>query len=253
VTVARRPRASGTERITYSGQDRALDFTRRDYPDGPGPGDTESGAERTVGGQYYTLSRVHGQTGWVRAGFPSYSEPRIIDPRILLRLLRARTPFRPSGTQMIGGVRLSVLTATDPFGLTRRDLLPVLWTSAEPVASLRVWVDSQGVVHRMTYSFRHWPASILPVTPVSKAAVRRWHRAERAFTQAIDRSARYQKRTGKRAPGRWVRLASLREQLWLTMAYPPDTGAEVTETTVIYSGIGQPQHIAAPPHLVPTG
>lgn len=196
---------------------------------------------------------MHGQPTWIRENIPAYAEPRIIDPRILLRLLRARTPFRPAGTQVIGGVRLRVLTATDPFGLTRRDLLPVLWTSAEPVASLRVWVDAQGVVHRMTYAFRYWPGKIASPTPASKTALRRLHRADRAFYRALDRSARYERRTGKRAPGRWVRLAALRRDLWEQMAYPVRIGAEVTETTVIYSGIGQPQHITAPPHPVTSG
>ena len=253
VTVAHQPRASGTEHLTLSGQDRALSFTRTDYPTGPYLGGTNSGAERIVGGQHYLLSRIHGQRAWIRENLPGYAEPKVIDPRILLPLLRARTPLRPSGTQVIGGVRLTVLTATDPFGLTRRDLLPVIWTSAEPVASLRVWADSRGVVHRMTYSFRYWPASILPTTPVSRAAVRRWHQSERAVHQAFLRSARYKERTGKQAPRRWVRLATLREQLFLTMAYPPAHGAEITETTVIYSGIGQPQQITAPPHPVTSG
>jgi hypothetical protein len=37
------------------------------------------------------------------------------------------------------------------------------------------------------------------------------------------------------------------------MAYPVRIGAEVTETTVIYSGIGLSQHITAPPHPVTSG
>jgi hypothetical protein len=54
-------------------------------------------------------------------------------------------------------------------------------------------------------------------------------------------------------PGRWVRLAALRRDLWAQMAYPVRIGAEVTETTVIYSGIGLSQHITAPPHPVTSG
>jgi hypothetical protein len=249
-TVSSQPQAEGTEHVTFSGQNRIISFSTKIFRTGPYRGDHRAGTAHVVAGQHYDPRTVHSRRVWVRTPNVGFNEPTIVDPRALLGLLRARTPLRSAGTQVIGGLKLRVLTAADPFWLTRRNLLPVLGTNGGPVFSLRVWVDSQGVVHRMTYSFRNYPATILPTQVVSQAALRRYRQATRAVDQAFRRAARYEKRTGKPAPERWVKLALLRQNLWLQMAYRERTGAELTEITVSYTGVGQPQPITAPPHSI---
>jgi hypothetical protein len=59
--------------------------------------------------------------------------------------MEAFTGFQATGYQVIGGARLTVLRATDPSRLTRRALLPAVFTSGQPVTSLEVWVDGQRV------------------------------------------------------------------------------------------------------------
>ena len=102
----------------------------------------------------YALYRIRGRLVWVHEPFQRYDNPKIIDPRSMLRVLAPYARFQASGYQVIGGVRLKVLRATDPGGLTRRGLLPVMYTSGQSVGSLAVWVDGQGVVHRMAFTFR---------------------------------------------------------------------------------------------------
>jgi hypothetical protein len=76
----------------------------------------------------YVLDRIHGRPTWVHEPSQVYASPKIIDPRRLLRVLAPYARFQASGYQLIGGVRLKVLRATDPGNLTRRNLLPVMYT-----------------------------------------------------------------------------------------------------------------------------
>ena len=103
------------------------------------------------------LTRVH-------EPFQVYGSPKIIDPRRLLRVLAPYARFQASGYQVIGGVRLRVLRATDPGNLTRRNLLPVMATSGLSVGSLTLWVDGRG-------PRTAWP-SRSSLTPRSRAASR---------------------------------------------------------------------------------
>jgi hypothetical protein len=119
----------------------------------------------------YDLFRVHGRLQWFHSPDPSYINPKIIDPRRLLRALERYSRFQATGSQVIviGGLRLTVLRATDPGRLTQRDLLLVMWTSGQHVGSLEVWVDRQGVVHRMAFTFRA-PDVIAPARPAAPSA-----------------------------------------------------------------------------------
>jgi hypothetical protein len=107
-----------------------------------------------VDGQGYDYSRVHGRLTWVHVPDPSYLNVKISDPRALLHMLERLTRFQARGDQVIGGVRLTVLRAAGPGRLTRRALLPAVFTSGQPVASLDVWADQHGVVHRVAFTFR---------------------------------------------------------------------------------------------------
>ncbi len=241
--------AYGTKDITFSGRNRSFSFSQTFLPRGPEPAQTDSGTERFVDGQVYIYTRVHGRLRWAHFPLQVYNNVKIIDPRTLLRVLEPFARFRATGYQVIGGVRLKVLRAADPGRLTRRALLPVVFTSGQPVASLEVWVDQHEVVHRMAFTFRA-PARIMLSKPVSKAALRRYLLAGRAVRRAIKNEARYHLRTGKRVPERQFKLAMRRSRQALLGAFQIRRGAQVTTTTVTFSAIGQPQHITAPPHAL---
>ena len=249
VVTAGVPEAYGTKDVTFSGDNRSLSFSQTSLARGPQPRQTYSGTERFVDGQVYVLDRIHGQLRWVHQPFQVYSNPKIIDPRRLLRVLAPYARFQASGYQVIGGVRLKVLRATDPGNLTRRNLLPVMYTSGLSVGSLAVWVDGQGVVHRMTFTFLGY-AGIMLSKPASTAALRDYQRAQRAEARTMKRLGRYQARTGKPAPQRPETLALLRVNQALKRAYPVRRGTQVTTTTVTFSFIGQPQHITVPPNVI---
>src|SRR5215831_16823798 len=223
------PDGYGTEDVTFSGNNRSLSFSQHSVATGPEPAQVFSGTERIVDGQVYVLDRIHGQPAWVHQPFQVYSNPKIIDPRRLLRVLAPYARFQASGYQVIGGVRLKVLRATDPGNLTRRNLLPVMYTSGLSVGSLTVWVDGQGVVHHMAFTFLSY-AKIASGKPVSAAALLDYQRARRAQERTINRLNRYHARTGKPIPERPMQLATLRVQQAFNRAYSVRRGTQVTTT-----------------------
>ena len=249
VVTAGVPEAYGTEDVTFSGNNRSLSFAQHSAATGGQPAQVHSGTERLVDGQVYVLDRIDGRLTWVHEPFQVYANPKIIDPRRLLRVLAPYARFQASGYQVIGGVRLKVLRATNPGNLTRRNLLPVMSTSGLSVGSLTLWVDGQGVVHRMAFTFLSY-AKIASSKPVSAAALLDYQRALRAEGRTISRLNRYHVRTGKRIPERPLRLAALRVQQAFQRGYPVRRGNQVTTTTVTFSFIGQPQHITTPPHAI---
>jgi hypothetical protein len=226
--------AHGTWDIRFSGNNRSLSFSRAVLARGPEPAQSESATERIVDGQMYALFRVHGHPQWIHEPAQPYINVKIIDPHKLLRVLEPFARFQGFGYQVLGGVRLKLLRATDPHNLTRHTLLPVMWTSGQAVSSLEIWVDRYGVVHRMAFTFRA-PARIMLSTPVSKAALATYKRAERALEQV---------------PLRRHNLAMRHLNQALRHAFPIRQGYEVTKTTVTFTAIGQPQHITAPQHAL---
>ena len=249
VVTAGVPEAYGTQDVTFSGGNRSFSFSQTSLARAGEPTQVSSGAERVVDGQVYVLDRVHGRPAWVHEGFQAYLSPKIIDPRRLLRVLAPYARFQASGYQLIGGVRLKVLCATNPGNLTRRNLLPVVYTSGLSVGSLTLWVDGEGVVHRMAFTFLTF-AKIASSKPVSAAALRNYQSAQRAEQRLIERLDRNHARTGKPMPRRPVKLAWLRTRQALLRAYPVRRGTQVTTTTVTFSFIGQPRHITVPPNAI---
>src|SRR5262249_57095284 len=122
-------------------------------------------------------------------------------------------------------------------------------TSGLSVGSLTLWVDGQGVVHRMAFTFLSY-AKIAGSKPVSAAALLDYQRARRAQERTINRLNRYHARTGKPIPQRPMQLAALRVQQAFNRAYSARRGTQVTTTTVAFSFIGQPQHITVPPDAI---
>jgi len=232
--------AYGSEDIRYSGHNwdstSAQTWTAR----GPSPGQTISQMQRSVNGKEYGYYRVHGRMRWVAELFPAPGL-KIRDPRALLSALRPYTPFLPAGHQVIDGTPMTVLRATDPAALTRRALLPAVYTSGQAVAALTVWADPQGVVHRLAFTF-HAPAGISLATPVSKAALRRYQRAEEILPRL--------NQAGKRPSHRQVSRALRLQRLAMLQAYPVRWGTQVTTTTIAFLAIGQPDRITTPPRAL---
>jgi hypothetical protein len=249
VVTAGVPEAYGIKDITFSGNNRSLSFSQTSLARGPDPTQTETGTERIVDGQVYALFRVHGRLRWIHEPDQQYAEPKIIDPRRLRRVLAPYARFQAAGYQVIGGVRLKVLRATDPGSLTRRALLPVMYTSGLSVGSLTVWVDGQGVVHRMAFTFLCF-ARIALSTPVGQAALQKYHRALRAEARAMKKIRQYHAQTGKVPPQKPLNLALRRVNQALRQAYPVRRGTQVTTTTVTFSVIGQLQHITVPQNAI---
>jgi hypothetical protein len=247
--------AYGTWNLGFSGNNRSLSFSEatlatdlipRAAPRAPEPTSTESGTERIVDGQVYVLDRAHGRLRWVRDPAQEYIDVTVIDPRTLVRALAPFARFRAVGYQVIGGVRLTVLRATAPRRLTDRALLPVVWTSGQPVSSLEIWVDRHGVTHRMAFTFRA-PGRIILSTPVSTDALAAYRQAERALSQAQSSSTA---QPGQRYLLRQVSLARRHFDQALLHAFPVRHGYQLTTTTVIFTAIGQPQRITAPQNAI---
>jgi hypothetical protein len=223
--------AYGSRDIRYSGRNWDSSAFQLMTARGPSPTQVNAVVERSVNGKVYDHWRVNGRMRWVAEPFPEIGL-KVPDPRTLLSKLKQLTTFRPAGNQEIGGIRMTVLRATGPAGLTRRALLPAVYTSGQAVTALTVWADQRGVVHRMAFTFAA-PGAITLAKPVSKAALRRYQRAEDILPRL--------KQEGKRITPKLLDRALL-----LQRAYPVRRGTQVTTTTVTFVAIGQPDPIAIP-------
>ena len=239
-----RPGDTGTDVITFSGKNWNDVITQRSPSVGGRSGHTPTAIDRIVNGQLYLY--IAGRTRrlqWYHDTNPSgHPSVRIPDPRTVFRVLEPSARFELVGYQVIGGVRVKELRATDLSHLPALGRLGD-FVPGPHVTSLEVWVDRHGVVRRLSltsvathkvwsvsaYNMRHKPHGPLIVTMPNKAIAAKLkgklHRAPRA-------------------PRIIIRIA------------PPGTGAshrevQVTRLTVTFSAIGQPQRITAPAHAIP--
>jgi len=240
--------AYGGGGITFSGKNWSEDLaTTVPAEGGLQPGDALT--NRIVDGQGYFTANVHGRWQWVHDPHPD--EPGMIfselpDPRTLLRRLAPVARFQAAGHQMRGGVRLTLLRATAPGDVKSFRFLPGVHPGGLPVESLEVWADRHQVVHRMAITFRG-TEKVDTGKPVSKARTRELRRAESTWRKLLHQ---YQ-RTGKRGPATVWNAAHNRvlQAMQNAVQIRPETA--VTEVTLSYSGIGQPQHVTAPRHTIP--
>ena len=144
--------SAGTDTVSYSGTD--YNYTvRTAVPVFP------VSVIRVVNGQFYlalpTASGRRGSTNLARA--PSASFP---EAATLLRLLSPAAKFQNAGTEVIGGVRLTRLHATQVSGLPDvptlaryANLVSAAKSAVVPpgtLTALDLWADGHGVVHQMT-------------------------------------------------------------------------------------------------------
>jgi len=235
---------SGTDNITFSGQNWNDAFSQTSPGAHGQPAHKQSAINRIVNGQFYLY--IAGRTPrlqWYHdtnpSGHPSFTIP---DPRTVLRALAPSARFVAAGYQVIGGLRLKELRATNPGHVPGLGALPDVDPQAH-VTSLRVWVDGHGVVHRIGLSFE----SISEVYPVSADNARR--KADGTIivtvpnkTMAAQLRAKLKKASN--APHMIIRVAPHGP------ASAPHREVQVTALTVTFSGIGQPQRITPPRHAI---
>jgi hypothetical protein len=238
------PGDSSTDVITFSGKNWN-DVISETSPGASGrPGHTPTAINRIVNGQLYLY--IAGRTRrlqWYHdtnpSGHPSVNIP---DPRTVLRALEPSARFEIVGYQVIGGVRVKELRATDLSHLSGLQRLGD-FAPGPHVTSLEVWVDGDGVVHRLSLTSEQ----INKEWSISAENVRRGRHGTLVFT--VPNKAMAAKFKGKLhrahgAPRIIIRVA------------PPGSGAprrqvQVTRLTVTFSAIGQPQRITAPAHAIP--
>jgi hypothetical protein len=244
-TVNGVPGDTSTDVITFSGKNWNDVISQTSPGAGGRPGHTQTAINRIVHGQLYLyIAARTRRLQWYHdtnpSGHPSVSIP---DPRTVLRALEPSARFEVVGSQVIGGVRVTELRATDLSHLPGQGRLVGTFAAGGHVTSLEVWVDGHGIVHRLSltseqihnvyplgaYNVRHRPHGPLIFTVPNKA-------------MAAKLKARLYRAHG--APRIVIRIA------------PPGSGAphrevQVSRLTVTFSAIGQPQRITAPAHAIP--
>ena len=234
---------TGTDRITFSGKNWNDAFAQS-FPASDGqPASTQFAINRIVGKQFYLyIAARTRRLQWYHdtnpSGHPSFTIP---DPRMVFSMLEPSARFEFLGYQVIDGIRLKHLRATDLSHLHGLSSLPDLQSGAH-VTALEVWVDGHSVVHRLSLTAE----TINTVYPIGADNVRRTRHGHLIFTVPDKAMAALLRAKLKRAPAR--------EHVIVRVA-PPGAGAphrevQVTALTVTFSGVGQPQRITAPAHAI---
>jgi hypothetical protein len=241
-TQAGKLQVTGTDRITFSGKNWNDAFSQS-FPASDGePASTQFAINRIVGKRFYLY--IKGRTNkleWYRdtnpSGHPSFTIP---DPRTVFSMLEPSARFEFLGYQVIGGVRLKHLRATDFSHLRGLSTLPDLQPGAH-VTALEVWVDGHDVVHRLSLTAQ----TINTVYPIGSYNIRRT-RHGRLIVTVPDKAM---------AAKLWAKLKRSPARRMIIRVAPPGAGAprhevQVTALAVTFSGIGQPQRITAPAHAI---
>ena len=199
---------------------------------------------RIVNGQLYLY--IAGRTRrlqWYHDTNPSdHPSVSIPDPRTVLRALEPSARFKVVGYQVIDGVRVKELRATDLSHLPPQGRLVGAFAAGGHVTSLAVWVDGRGVVHRLSLASER----INKVWSISAENMRRGPHG--ALIVTVPNKAMAAKLKGK------LHRAHGAPRLIIRVA-PPGSGTSHREVqaarlTVTFFAIGQPQHITAPAHAI---
>jgi hypothetical protein len=239
------PGDASTDVITFSGKNWN-DVTSQTSPASDGrPAHTQTAINRIVNGQFYlyTVGR-NLRLEWIhdtnRSGHPRVNIP---DPRTVLRALEPSARFEVAGYQVIGGVRVKELRATDLSHLPDQSKLVGVFAAGGHVTSLEVWVDGRGVVHRLSLTSEQ----VSKVYPPGADNVRVGRHGPLIYTvpnKAMAAQLRAKLHRAHGAPPAIIRIAR-------PGFGPPRRVAEASRLTVTFSAIGQPQRITAPAHAIP--
>jgi hypothetical protein len=233
---------TGIDRITFSGKNWNDAFSQS-FPASHGqPASTQFAINRIVGKQFYLY--IKGQTdrlAWYRdtnpSGHPSFAIP---DPRTAFAMLEPSARFEVAGYQVIGGLRLKALRATDLSHLAGLSSLPDV-QPGERVTALEVWVDGHGVVHRISLTARQ-DMAVYQLGPLvhTRGGGRVIYAPNRASFRHLRAKLKKAGLTGQPIQVRMAKHGTVEVR----------HEVQVTALTVTFSGIGLPQHITAPPHAI---
>ena len=234
---------TGTDRITFSGKNWNDAFSQS-FPASDGqPASTQFAINRIVGKQLYLyIAARTRRLQWYHdtnpSGHPSFTIP---DPRTVFSMLEPSARFEFLGYQVIDGIRLKHLRATNFSHLRGLSTLPDRQRGAH-VTSLEVWVDGHNVVHRLSLTAQ----TTTMVYPPGTEYVR--HRAHGPLifvvpNQAMAAQLRARLKKGHGNPPIIIRVHS-------RPGAAPHREVQVSAVTVTFSGIGQPQRITAPAHAI---
>ncbi len=226
----------GSDDITFSGQNWNDAFSQTLPASSGQPADTQFAINRIVNGQaYYYIKGETDKLEWYHDTNPSdHPQVSVPDPRTALAVLEPSARFEVVGYQTIGGRRLEELRATVLNQLPSLGTMPDI-QPGEQVTSLEVWVDRQGVVHRMSISLQQtmivYPLHSLP--PGLKRLIR---------------GSKYV-----------ITLQKIEELLKAYRLHPGQSAGatggrreiQVTQLTVSFLDIGQRQLITVPAHSIP--
>ena len=172
------------------------------------------------------------------SGHPSFTIP---DPRTVFSMLEPSARFEFLGYQVIDGIRLKHLRATNFSHLRGLSTLTDLQPGAH-VTALDVWVDGHSVVHWLSLTAQ----TTTTVYPPGTEYVR--HRAHGPLifivpNQAMAAQLRARLKKGHHNPPIIIRVHP-------RPVAAPHREVQVSAVTVTFSGIGQPQRITAPAHAI---
>jgi hypothetical protein len=227
----------GSDDITFSGKNWNDTFSQTLPASAGQPVDTQFAINRIVNGQaYYYIKGETDKLEWYHDTNPSnHPQVSVPDPRTALAVLEPSARFEVVGYQAIGGLRLTELRATDLSQLPSLGTLPDI-QPGEQITSLEVWVDRQGVVHRMSISLQETTIVYPFRLQGLPRGLRRLLVGHTAYTlQKIEKLLK----TFRRHPGKTAGASGGRREV------------QVTQLTVSFLDIGQRQLITAPTHSIP--
>jgi hypothetical protein len=233
---------TGTDRITFSGKNWNDAFSQS-FPASHGqPASSQFAINRIVGKQFYLY--IKGRTdrlAWYRdtnpSGHPGFTIP---DPRTAFAMLEPSARFEVAGYQVIDGIRLKILRATDLSHLAGLASLPDI-QPGERVTALEVWVDGHGVVHRISLTARQ-DMTVYQLGPLvhTRGGGRVIYAPNRASFEHLRAKLKKAGLTGRPIQIRMAGHGTVKVR----------HEVQVTTLTVTFSDIGLPQHITAPPHAI---
>jgi hypothetical protein len=242
-TQAGKLQVTGIDRITFSGKNWNDAFSQS-FPASDGQrASTQFAINRIVGKQLYLyIAARTRRLQWYHdtnpSGHPSFTIP---DPRRVFSIMEPSARFEFLGYQVIDGVRLKHLRATDLSHLRGLSTLPDLQPGAH-VTALEVWVDGHNVVHRLSLTAQTTTTVYPPGTEYVL------HKAHGPLifivpNQAMAAQLRARLKKGHHNPPIIIRVHP-------RPVAAPHREVQVSAVTVTFSGIGQPQRITAPAHAI---
>ncbi len=231
---------SGSDKITFAGRDWN-DAISQTFPASDGqPSTTQTAINRIVGGQFYLhVAGADNHVRWYhdinKSGHPSVKIP---DPRTLFGLLNPSAKFKIIGHRVVGGVRLTVLRATEPPRLHALGWLPGVMPGAH-VELLTVSVDKHDVVRQMSMRVKHDHTSAPVFVQKAKNGDLKFVVPSKAYLKDARADARKVNKS-------YHATAGIDRKLSAKVTHD----IQVAKVSVTFSGFGQHLVIAAPPHAI---